>query len=70
MVIDMGAFLFGDGPGLIGAVIAVDEDLDEVLGVIEGADAVDEVADDFLFVPGGDDEGVAVFLLGRGIFAA
>ena len=51
---DLGGFVLGV------AVIGDDVDVDELLGVILGMDGIDEVGDDFLFVSGGEDEGITL----------
>ena len=53
----------GDRRRIVSAVVGDDEDVDELLGVVLHADAVDEVPDDGDFVSSGNHHGVAMILL-------
>ena len=50
----------GDGCRIVGAVVRNDEDVDEFLGIVLHADAVDEIPDDGDFVSGGNHHGIAM----------
>ena len=55
--------LLGNGSRVVGAVIGNNKDVDKLLRIVLHADAVNEVADNGVFVTGGNDNRIAMVLL-------
>ena len=70
MLVDMGTAFPGDTGGVVRAVVRDHENLDEFLGVILVSDAFNQVRNDLLFIPRGDDEGISFVFWGFRITAA
>ena len=55
--------LLGNGSRVVGAVIGNNKDVDKLLRIVLHADAVNEVADNGVFVTGSNDNRIAMVLL-------